>query len=63
MTNAVPPPKTDTQIIMERITREVKRLDRQHEELLRRVRRVEQALGLEPPMPVNKKLIEPKEAE
>lgn len=47
MTAAVPPPKTDAQIIMERITREVKRLDRQHEELLRRVRKLEQALGKE----------------
>ena len=47
MSAAVPPPKTDTQIIMERITREVKRLDRQHEELLRRVQRLEQALGKE----------------
>ena len=43
--------------------REVKRLDRQHEELLRRVQRVEQALGIEPPMPASKELIDPKEAE
>ena len=50
MTAAVPPPKTDTQIIMERITREAKRSDRQDEALHRRIQRLEQSLGIEPPM-------------
>lgn len=45
------PPKTDAQIIMERITRESARHDRVDESLLRRIERLEQALGLEPPMP------------
>ena len=54
MAAAVPPPRTDTQIIMERITREVKRLDGQHEDLLRRVRKMEQALDKEPPSDLSK---------
>lgn len=45
------PPKTDTQIIMERISREVARSDRQDDALLRRIERLEQALGMEPPAP------------
>lgn len=50
MTVPVPPPKTDSQIIMERVTRETKRLDRQDQALHRRIQRLEQALGIESPM-------------
>ena len=43
-------PKTDNQIIMERTSREAARQDRQYAALHQRVIRLEQALGIEPPM-------------